>query len=70
MQLIAQGNHSIGLTVWGESGADYAIETSSNLMAWTFSTNRVATNGAMSVVDGETTNSARKFYRAFLLPSN
>ena len=61
-------NHAIRLTVFGESGSDYGIETSTNLGGWVLWTNSIATNGQMSVVDSETTNAARRFYRAILLP--
>lgn len=56
------------ITVLGESGSDYGIEVSSNLVNWTFWTSRVVTNGMMSVIDGDTLNFVPKFYRVVLLP--
>jgi hypothetical protein len=56
------------LTVLGEVGANYGIETSTNVLNWTLWTNQTATNGTMSILDSATTNHLQKFYRAILMP--
>jgi hypothetical protein len=56
------------IMVAGESGYRYAIETSSNLVAWTSWTNRTATNGTFTAVDTTASTQPMRFYRAYLLP--
>jgi hypothetical protein len=68
IHLAQETNGALRITVLGESGSDYGIETSTNLVNWTAWTNRAAVSGTVSVIDGEATNSIRRFYRAVLLP--
>ncbi len=68
MRIAAQPDGTLLLTVVGESGVDYGVETSSNLVNWISWTNQVATNGAISIVDHLQTNQPHKFYRAIFIP--
>jgi len=55
------------VTVTGDPGKNYAVYRSANLINWVFWTNRVATNGTMTVHDTATFDS-RRFYKAMVLP--
>ena len=68
IQVLGQVDGTMQLTVSGEVGANYGLEISSNLMNWAFWTNRVADNGAISVLDTEAKNHSQRFYRAILMP--
>src|SRR5439155_26645622 len=68
ISLFSQPDRTMQVSVRGDVGADYGIEISSNLINWTFWTNRVAENGTMSIVDPDATNHLKRFYRAVLLP--
>jgi hypothetical protein len=48
----------------GQTGATYAIETSTNLINWTTLANLTATNGAFEFDFVPLTNDTRRFFRA------
>jgi hypothetical protein len=48
----------------GDSGTNYLIESSSNLVDWLPLTNVVATNGTANLLDADATNASGRFYRA------
>jgi photosystem II stability/assembly factor-like uncharacterized protein len=52
------------LTLSGEPGQAYVVQTSSNLSAWADWTNVVCTNGAVQVRDPAVQNNPHRFYRA------
>ena len=61
------GNGAFQMHVTGVSGLPWAILSSTDLVNWVF----VVTNqlgGAMDFVDAKATNSAHRFYRAWLVP--
>jgi hypothetical protein len=66
LRITAQPNGTFRLTVLGESGANYGIETSSNILDWALWTNQVATNGTSFLVDEPGSNRPLTFYRAIL----
>ncbi len=68
MSAAFQSNRTMRITVRGEVGDSYSIETSSNLAAWATWTNQVAVNGTITVVDTDATNHVQRFYRVLLLP--
>jgi hypothetical protein len=68
MSAAIQPDRTMRITVRGEAGDSYSIETSSNLSAWATWTNQVAVNGTVTVVDTDSTNHVQRFYRALLLP--
>jgi hypothetical protein len=61
-----QPSGAMEITVAGEAGYDYGVWRSFDLTNWGFWTNRVATNGTMSVIDPATWPSER-FYKAVLM---
>jgi hypothetical protein len=48
----------------GLTGANYILETSTNLLNWTTLANLTATNGAFEFDFVPLTNDARRFFRA------
>jgi hypothetical protein len=68
IRLAQETNGTLRITVLGESGSDYGIEVSTNLVNWVAWTNGIAFSGTMSVIDTPSTNYPPKFYRAVLLP--
>ena len=58
--------YSAQITVTGEAGYDYGVLTTYDFKDWTFWTNRVATNGTMSVIDPYAWG-YQKFYKAVLM---
>jgi hypothetical protein len=67
MALQRQSN-GMQVTLQGEAGRTYAIETSTDLVHWAAWTNQVNTNGTMTVTDTDSPNYPRRFYRARLMP--
>ena len=64
---VASDYPSISVTVFGESGATYAIETSSNMLQWSpWRIAQATTNGLVWFQDY--IGPGPRFYRAFLLP--
>lgn len=68
LRLTIREDDTVRLTVFGEAGADYAFEASTNASDWIVWTNRVATSGTVSVVDAAVTNHNERFYRAYSKP--
>lgn len=69
--LVALANQPSGakqISVQGDIGSNYVIQISSDLLHWTPWTNRVNTNGTISVIDTAATNYPARFYRAVQLP--
>jgi hypothetical protein len=62
--------HSNGMqvTLQGEAGRIYLIETSTDMVHWAPWTNQVNTTGTMTVTDTDSTNYPSRFYRAQLVP--
>ena len=57
------------LTLLGQSGQNYAIQTSSNLVTWTsVLTNTASLGGASFIYNDSRTNAPLRFYRAIRLP--
>jgi hypothetical protein len=56
------------VTLHGEAGRNYIIETSTDLQHWTPWTNVVNSTGTMTVTDTDSTNYPARFYRARLAP--
>ncbi len=56
------------VTLQGEAGRTYAIETSTDLMHWAPWTNVVNSTGTMTVTDTTAANCPARFYRARLMP--
>lgn len=56
------------LTLQGETGSNYSIEVSTDLVHWLAWTSQVDSNGTFSVTDYAATNSPMRFYRAALVP--
>lgn len=62
------GGGTFGMHVDGVVGQPWAIQTTADLVHWTtLFTNQ--SGGAMDFVDASATNSSRRFYRAWLVPS-
>jgi hypothetical protein len=60
-------NTSNGLKVWelvGESGYEYVLESSTNLVDWQGIATLINTNGSVRFIDPGALNSSRQFYRA------
>jgi hypothetical protein len=65
LQLQRQNDGSFLVTLTGQSGANYVIQTSTNLVTWqNFSTN-VATGGVIQMTLPVNTTNQVQFYRAF-----
>jgi hypothetical protein len=62
--LIKLPSGAFQITVWGEAGRNYEIQSSTNLVDWTSLTNIFATNTVMQIIDTTGTNWDRQFYRA------
>jgi len=56
------------VTLQGEAGRTYTIETSTDLVHWAPWTNVVNSTGTMTVTDAAAANYPARFYRARLLP--
>lgn len=56
------------VTLQGETGSNYAVQVSTDMVHWLAWTNQVDSNGTFSVTDYEATNSPARFYRAVLVP--
>jgi len=57
------------LTLLGQEGQNYAVQTSSNLLSWTsvFTNTASLTNGAFIFTDTRS-NAPLRFYRAIRIP--
>jgi len=62
----AEGSNSMTLTVTGDSGYNYLVQTSTNLNDWLPFALLSNTNGVVQFTDPATTNFNRRFYRAIL----
>ena len=56
------------VTLQGEAGRTYSIETSIDLVHWAPWTNQLNASGTMTVTDTDATNHPARFYRARLMP--
>jgi hypothetical protein len=56
------------VVVQGQTGKDYRLETSTDLVNWTFWTNGTAVNGVVSVTDADFARVPARYYRAVLVP--
>lgn len=61
-------NNSFSLRLTGEPGRNYAIESSGDLAAWNPIRTNTATDGTFDFVDTTAPESARRYYRARLVP--
>ena len=66
--LVPSTNGSMHLSIGGDIGQTYAIETSADLMHWSPWTNQYNASGTMTLDDDDATNRPQRFYRAHLLP--
>ena len=66
--LVPSTNGSMHLSIGGDIGQTYAIETSTDLMHWNTWTNQYNASGTMTLDDDDATNRPQRFYRAHLLP--
>jgi len=67
MALLSQPG-GMRVTLQGEAGRTYTIETSTDLVHWAPWTNVVNSAGTMNVMDADAANYPARFYRAHLLP--
>ena len=65
---VTPNQSNFAFTLTGQQGVSYLIEKSTNLVYWTTLATVTATNGAVTVRDPESTNSAASFYRARFAP--
>jgi hypothetical protein len=56
------------MTLTGDFGGHYEIDSSSNLLNWTSLTNVTNSYGTVQILDPGATNVSRQFYRALLVP--
>ena len=64
MQLVgAPSGGSVQLDCLGQAGANYALETSTNLVNWTTLTNIVANNAAFSFIPPVSPDDFQRYYR-------
>jgi len=56
------------VTLHGEAGRSYSIETSTDMVHWAPWTNQVNATGTMTVTDTDAKNYPARFYRARLMP--
>jgi len=67
---LALSRQSSGMTVTlrGQSGQNYSIEVSTDLVHWAAWTNQTCSNGMICITDTEATNYPARFYRARAVP--
>lgn len=63
---LTNSSNGMQITVQGEAGQNYQIQTSSNLVNWILFTNQSSTNGIITFTDKPATNVHARFYRAML----
>ncbi len=62
------GNGQFRFTFTGESGTNYSLQSSSNLLDWVLVTNFTATNAPQQLTDSSAPAYAKRFYRAVYVP--